>query len=310
MKRSSGPGRFAATVGISAVVTAGFGWIEVLLGWTLAAVLRYLLPERKSGRYNIICMWVLLALGAFLIGGVVLAAEKAFPEDGTFPFVTVGLLLLLYRTLIGEKNTGDMVANVLGLVLAGLMGVILLFGFSKVDFCEMVPTGFSWQQVWITAAVTAPWWKEKDNWGWFSAGAVFSVAMSQLCRGVLGAALTEYSELPLYRAVQTITIMGTLQRFEALFAAAVLMGTYAMLVQVGNVVREMGEDILGNISNRKWTAIFLLVSFFVEKLYIMADSGLKSTISTVFWGAIPIFTLGVVFCKKDKKVLDKTESLE
>lgn len=307
MKLDKGPGTFAATVGISAVVTAGFGWLEVLLGWCIAGILRWLLPREKSGQYNIICMWGVFLLGIFLIGGIVVAAEKAFPEDGTFPFVSLGLLLLLYRSLIGEKDTGNMVSNVLGLMLLGLMGAVLLFGFSNVAWGELYPETFRWKRVWITAAIASPWWTEKgeQKWGWFSVSALVCVGMSILCRGILGAALTEYSGLPLYQAVQTIRILGILQRFEALLAAAVLLGTFAMLTKVGSIIRNAAETIMPKVQNRKWAAVVILLAYLMEYLYLNLDQTWQEGISTVFWGMIPFFALGIVFSKKVEKRLDK-----
>ena len=316
MKINKGPGLFGAAVGISAVVTAGFGWLEVLLGWCFGAVLRALLPERKESGYNIICMCCLLVLGTVLLGGIVLTAEKAFPEDSTFPFVSVALLILLWRSLIGEKETGSMVSNVIGLVLLGTMGVILLFGFGNADWKETLPEGFSWRQACITVAVTSPWWAEPESaqkWGWFCAAAVTSVGMSLLCRGILGSALTEYRELPFYQAVQTIHILGTLQRFEALLASGVLLGTFNMLTQVGNVVRNVAEALMPNVSSRARAGIILLVAYGLENCYLWASEGIKTMLSTLFWGVVLAFALGVVFCgnlQKTKKVLDKMWSVE
>ena len=311
MNINKDPGCYAATVGISTVVTAGFGWPEVLLGWCLAAVLRWLLSVKSKDLYNNsgrMSVWILMTVGAFLISGTLLAAEKAFPEDGTFPFVSLGLLLLLYRSLIGERETGAMVSNVLGLVLLGLFGVIELFGFANVTWREMIPQGFQWTHTWIILAVTSPWWAAKDEgggWGWFGLGAVSTVGMSLLCRGILGAALTEYSGLPFYCAVQTIHLLGSLQRLEALLAAAVLLGTFAMLTQIGEVVRNAARIVMPKVSNRKWAAGLLVISYGIEHIYIITSESYKNWIDPVFWGVVPIFALWVVFSQKMKKVLDK-----
>lgn len=304
-----GPGIFCATVGMAAVVTAGFGWTEVLLGWCLGAVLRWLLPNwgRMSGKR---VGWIQMLGGVILLCGVLLGAEMAFPEDGTFPFVSLCLLLLWYRTMIGEGKTGNMVANVLGMVMLVLLGVILLFGFSHGNIEEVRPRDFQWNRVWITVVLTSPWWLSHGAWGWYGTGMAVSVGISVLCRYVLGAALTEYASLPLYSTVQTIRFFGGTQRFESLLATAVLLGAYGMLCQIGNVMRIWGEYHLRGVERKCWCAVVLVVVFLLEWGYRALDGAVQTRICTIFWGFTAIYALLVVFSGNMKKVLDKLGNVE
>lgn len=304
MKIRKGPGRFAAVAGMSAVVTAGFGWLEALLGWGVAAILRWTLPPAEKKLKSRGCAAVMLAGGIILLAAVMLAAEEAFPEDGTFPFVSLSLFLLLYRTMTGEKKTGQIVSNVLGLILLGLLGTILVFGMVDVDWSQTLPTEFLWKRVLIIIGITAPWWcgdeKEKD-WGWFFGSAAVCVGMSVMVRGLLGAALTEYVHLPMYQAVQTVKILGTVQRFESLLAAAVLLGTYAQLSIVSEHMETAVERLAPGVNLKVWTAGILLISFLLEHGYRSVDRGVQERISTVFWGFVPVFALWVVICGKIRK---------
>lgn len=309
MKMNNAPGIFGATVGISAVVTAGFGWPEVLLGWCLCGVIRGLLPQgqRRVGRAE---AWWLLLGSMVIISGVLLAAEKAFPGDGTFPFVSVGLAILMYRTLVGEGDTGELVSNILGMVLLILLGTMLLFGFGGGSVGELRPGGFRWSQVWITLGVSCPWWQIYGEWRWFLGGGILSVGMSILCRYVLGACLTEYYALPFYRAAESIRIMGTELRLGALLSGAVLLGAYNMLSLIGGHIRCWGEIAMPERKRTWWSGIVIGTGVLIEWWYLNGGLVVKKYISTVFWGFVPIYALLVVILRKMKKVLDKSGNVE
>lgn len=306
MSKSSarGPGLFCATVGLAAVVTAGFGWLEVMVGWGIGAVLRLGMPEGKNVNSRTKAIWILLSCGILLLG-LLIMAEKAFPQDSTFPFVSLGLLMLLYRTLIGEGDTGRMVSNVLGLILAGMFGAILLLGAANGHNGDLAIQEFQWKRVWITAVLSVPWWQEKEAWGWYTLGGVYLAGMSVLCRMVLGAALTEYSGVPFYRAAQAIEVMGTPQHLEGIVAVGVLMGAYCMLCRIGETMRLYGDTIRKNISSRIWWGMIMLAVFVAEWGYRMLGMEERTRINTVFWGFTGILTLLVVILRKLKKVLDK-----
>lgn len=304
MKIQNGAGRFAAAVGLSAVVTAGFGWVEQLVGWSVAAMLRAVLPGGEKLKIRQKMASGVLAGGVLILAAVVMVAEAAFPEDGTFPFVSLGLFLLLYRTMVGEKETGRIVSNVLGLILLGLMGVILIFGLVDASWSRIVPEGFVWKRVLLIIGITAPWWcagGEKENWGWFLGSAVVCTGMSIMVRSLLGSALTEYSAMPMYQAVQTIKILGTVQRFESLLAAAVLLGTYAQMSFVAEIMEEAAVCLLPGVKKEIWAAGILFASFLLENGYRCMELGVQDHISTVFWGLLPVFTLWIVICRKIRK---------
>lgn len=287
---------FAAVAGISAVVIAGFGWLEVLLGWCVCGLLR--LTLRKSRREPGKAAAVFLLLGGVLVASMaVFAAEEAFPEDSTFPFVSLGVMALLFRALIGGKNAGKNVGNVLGLILLPLLGAVVLFGLSDVRWSENIPVGMVWEQVWITVAVTSPWWVftgEEKSWSWFVLCGAISVGMCLMTRGILGAALTEQSTQPLYRAVQTIHIFGVLQRFEALLAAAVLLGAFGMMLFAGKLMRD-GMELLTEGRWKRWHfGVAVVAAFCMEIVFRYWLGPWKDMVIATFWGIVPVFALWVV----------------
>lgn len=305
------PGIFAAVVGVSAVVTAGFGWAEVLAGWAVCALLRLMKKDGEETEYSGFTAALVVAIGVLLLGIIVQGAEKAFPGDETFPFVSAGLLILLYKLLSGEKETTAIVTNVLGLILLGLLGCLTVFGMENVSWKENIPRGFRWDRMLISFVVSSPWWigKAEGDGKWFLASGLLAVGMSLVTRGILGTYLTEYSAMPLYKAVQTIHVLGTLQRLEAVLAAAVLLGVFSMMGFVGSEVVKAGENLFPGKEKRFWLLLLLTASFLTEIVIMYLKKGTKEQLTTIFWGLIPIFALWMVIYKKDKKVLDKMDDM-
>lgn len=303
-------GIFAAVVGISAMVTAGFGWLPVLIGWCIATVVMLLLPEDRGEGMGKLTAFVVLVGGVFVLAAGALGAEDAFPEDTTFPFISAAMLLLTWRSLCGEKDTGSGVANLLGLVLLPLVGVVLLFGLRDVRWAENLPVGESWWQIPVTVAAASPWWcfrrgeMQKKSWFWYTMAGVFSVGMSVLTRGILGRGLVNAEAFPLYRAVQTIRILGVLQRMEALLAAAVLMGAFCVMVLVGSRVRTALDVLMPNTKRRWKTAGVLAAAFAVEWCLKMTKIGADEVLEAVFWGMIPLLALWMVLSGKKEKICE------
>lgn len=305
------PGIFAAVAGVSAVVLAGFGWVEILAGWGICCVLRGFRKNENDGEYGKAMSVMILVVGTLLLGIMVQAAEQAFPADETFPFVSAGLLLLLYKMLRGEDDTTAIVTNVLGLVLLGLLGFLTVFGLENVSWEENIPREFRWDRMLISFTLFSPWWiwKGERDGMWFGGSGLLAAGMSLMTRGILGSALTEYSSLPLYQAVQTIHVLGTLQRLEAILAAAVMLGVFSMLAAISSLMTRAGKTLWPEKKKSVWLIPILLISFLTEYAVMYLEKGVKDRMTTIFWGVMPIFALCIVIFKKDKKVLDKTDDI-
>ena len=131
------------------------------------------------------------------------------------------------------------------------------------------------------------------------AGDGTSLGLSLLTHGTLGAALAEAEQFPLYRAVQTVHIVNA-QHAEALVAAAVLLGSFSMLLTLGEMTvsavrSKPKEDV-------RWKIAGVLVAVFLLEWAIRdAVGALSQSVRTVFWGLVPVGTLWLVFCTKTSK---------
>ncbi len=304
-------GVFGAVTGLGAMVTAGFSWTAVLTGWAISGVLLAILPRDGTMKKRGDALLVLLG-GVCVLAAVALGAEDAFPEDSTFPFVSAAVLLLLWRGMCGERRSLSAAANVLGLFLAAVLGAVTVFGLQDVRWEETVPGGFSWWQVYVTVAAVSPWWllrrgaRTAGTWGWFAASAAVCLSFSLLTWGILGSGLAVEERFPLYRAVQTIRILGVLQRFEAMLAAAVLMGAFAVMLLTGDRIAESLDTLLPRC-RRKWkSGAVVAAAFGLEWAFRLLPAQLTALGNRVFWGLLPPMALFVVFLEKTEKKRKKS----
>lgn len=301
MRIRSGAAGFCVTAAVAAMATAGFAWPAVLLGWTVSTLVMLVLgrchrepvlgPER-----------ITLLLGVLTMAAAVHGAERAFPEDSTFPFVSLMLLLLLWRGMRGTERTAESTAAILGIILLPVLGAVLVFGLGETAGKWTRPVAADWKQVWISAAAASPWWcldrgkRDVRSWLWYGASAGVSLGLSVLTWGTLGSALAQTEQFPLYRSVQTVRILGVLQRMEALVAATLLMGGFGILLLAGKTA------VQGLKKPNKWKFCGVLATvFLLEWLFRALSEQVREIAETVFWGLLPFFMLWIVFLTKNEK---------
>ena len=310
MKCRTWPGLFAVSAVVSTVVGAGCYWINVLMGWGVGTLVLLCLREpRMSGNVSAV---LTLIMGLAVMVAAVMGAEEAFPEDHTFPFVSAVMLMLLWRALCGEERTPPAVANILGMILLPILCVVVFFGLKDVVWAENITGRTDWREIIVGVASVCPWWCLKEEkmdgraWAWYGTAVAVGVGTCLLTRGVLGTALVEYDPFPMYRAVQALRIVGVPQRMEALFAAAVLMGAFALMLLSGWKMRTAAEILWGEVSRKKFGGVLAGVVFTAELVARGATAKLLGMATTIFWVMIPILTLSLVVFGKRRKNEENT----
>lgn len=304
-------GIFAAVTGVSAIVTAGYSWLTVAVGWCVGTVVLVLLSLWKGEKSGKLPALVILLGGIVIVAAAAAGAEDAFPEDTTFPFISAVLLLILWRAMCGERETPASTANVLGLILLPILAVLVVFGLKDVRWTQTLPRQYDWSQAMIAAAVTSPWWAfhggafTKKTWLWYGASAAISLGLCLLTHGILGANLVEHEAFPLYRAVQTIRILGMLQRLEALLAAGVLLGAFAVMLLMAENMRGALDVLLPGGKIFWKSGAVLLLAFVLETA--VRWTGFDETWFglTLFWGLVFVLALWIVFFGKMKNFAKK-----
>ena len=267
------------------------------MGWGIGAVLCWCasMPwkwRRTGARWQHVC------IGTLLIAGAAQAAEQAFPEDSTFPFISLCMAFLLWYGICGT-DTGRAAANGMGLLVLPLTALIVGFGGVSAQWSELRPDGFSIAHVGITALVSLLLIQGQGGkrWRWFTATAILAVGLSAITQGALGRALVQTEKAPLFRAVQTIRIFGKVQRIEAILAAGTLIGAFSAMLIGGELLKTgMGTK------RPKW--IFLVpiaVALGLESVYRCVENAVQSVMEAVFWGVMAGYALWIVILEKTAK---------
>lgn len=242
--------------------------------------------------------WIQLLVGTLLVAGAAQAAEQAFPEDSTFPFISLCMVLLLWYGVTGE-DAGRSAANVMGLLVLPLMAVVVVFGGISAQWTELKPQSVQISNIGITALVSLLMvrGRGRKQWGWFTCAAVLGVGLSVVTQGALGRALVREEGAPLFRAVQTIRIFGKVQRIEAVLAAATLIGAFSAMLIGGELLRSG----MGNNKN-KWRYLLpIAIGIGLESIYRCVGEGVQSVMEAVFWGVLAVYALWIVILEKNEK---------
>lgn len=242
---------YAATIGASAVATAGFSPLSVTLGWglgALAGLLANKLPEQRSEIFRLPWALAVITFGAWL-------GENAFPQESTFPFVSLCLLLLVYYCL--HRDCAGEIGRILGKTLLGVVIFLLAAGWKDISW--RWPELPRLKEVLLCLLITVPWWRRMDL-KWYGISGLSAVGLSLMTTGILGSALASFVEAPFYRAVQAIHIAGVLQRFEALMSGAVLLGAFSLMLYGGHLINK----------DASWKQNLVLIAAFCVDFGIMA----------------------------------------
>lgn len=296
---------FAAAAGVSAVLTAGFGWQETALGWVIGAIIRILLGRRADRQRQF--HWAQIVIGGMIAAAGAQVAEQAFPQDSTFPFVSLCLMLLMLRAMRSE-NAGLEACNAAAMMILPLLGCIVGLGCIGIQWKEIMPETIAWRRVAITTDISMIWLqtsRKNQSWGWYLLCGTVCTGMSLVTEGHLGRALVESTQHPLFLMVQTIKAFGKLQRLEALAAAASLIGAFALMRIGGEMIRDGWENGLGKERGQRKKSAFngasAAVAIAIETGYRMANDSMALYLRYIFWGVMTIYILWVEIFEKNEK---------
>ncbi len=238
-----------------------------------------------------------------LLGGFGLSLTRGlFPQAaGSYLIPAVLAALGAYAVSRGEEAPRRAGAAVWAFILA-LPAVIALFSLPETQWRALLAP-VRWREAGIAAAVfVVPGMalrRGSRGAGGFAACAVLLAALpAAVCYGTLGAAQTAADGFPLYRAAQTISVFGVMERFEVLLSGALAASAFFAL----SGITQTGLSGIVKKENA-WAAS----AFFASALALSVPAGLVpawvfAAGSGVCCGLVP---LGILLVAVRKKVAEK-----
>ncbi|MCI8525313.1 MAG: hypothetical protein HFF17_05195 [Oscillospiraceae bacterium] len=309
-----------------ALVCAGVSWPWVLLGLALAGAffLYYICAGRKiASRVGYAQMvsaawgpggpWVLGAYWLWIVLGCGMAAAetvRAFPADRAFPLIP--LVVLLLAALTAEKGAAVVCrfGATLFFAVAALLAGALAFGGGDIHWENLRPAGTPGEAAGVLAVLLVPaagWFlrdrmqPERAAWSrWFAAAAALGTAVSVVTVGALGLALARRSENAFWLMSRSISIFGVMERFEAVISALLAISACCLLA----LLLSAGRAALCALRPRWEERTAVRVTAAVAAACIWGAGVLPGWAwtagSLLFWGILPVVTLGIVGEKKLK----------
>lgn len=252
--------------------------------------------------------WLWLVLAAARAGRM---AELAFPGDRAFPLIPV--VLLAVAALTAGKSTASVCrfGGVLYLFVGALLVFTLVFGASDVELQNLRPAGQPSELLGPLGVLLLPavglflldrMDGSRGRCGrWYLLAAGLAAAVSLVCTGALSLPLAKQSANPFWLMSRSISVLGVMERFEALISALLSLGFCCLLALLLLAGRKAfrGARPSAAISLAAWltagvsAALLWAVPLIPNSFYLYGD--------LLFWGLLPILTLGIVSAKKSEK---------
>lgn len=242
---------------LSATALAGMAAPLILLGarlhwrWVLVALLAsaiyyyimYKIRTRQPLTKRLVSSQtgsVLLCLTAvwllWLAGFMADKSVLSFPQTANQPLTGLLLLGLAAWAAQGGIRTVVRCGAVLLPVLAVLFGIVLMFSVPGVSLAQLKPYGDWTQAATLFAVLTLPtlclYIPPENGLGkpapWILAGGLLTLAASVITAGCLSAPVAA-KPMSFYTLAQSVSLFGTMERFEALSSAACLAGYFCLL---------------------------------------------------------------------------------
>lgn len=318
----------------AALTLAGFSWHWALLGGAAAAGFFFFLYRmcemplaravqlafgRTAGGVLLVLtlLWTVFAAGAAAAG-----STAAYPEDGLQWLAPVSVLLL--AAFAGRRGSDTVLraASVLLLMLGLGYAVLLLAATGQVELQWCRPWGSAQQAAkaffTLLAAQAALYLpqagaKGKKPGRWCALMALVPAACACAVSGVLSPQVVQRTASPFYVMSKSLSVVGVAERFEPVVSAAMLTGFFCL---TGLLTQSAGQiaHTLCPRAQQNWCAAGACVpALAAVPLAGHVPQAAQTVMAGIFWGFLPVLTLGIVAVKKgrnnSKKRVDKRDFL-
>ena len=259
--------------------------------------------------------WAALLAWAWFVGAAALAASMAvtaFPQDNAFPLIPLVLLILAAVAASEGSAAACRFGATLFLAVAPLLALVLAFGAFGVEWDHLAPAGEPLDAVAPLAVLLLPGaafyvrdgltgrgtpWKR-----WFLLAAALAVAVSVVCVGFLGLPLAEASANAFWYMSRSISVLGVMERFEAVISAFLAISFCTLLA----FLLTAGQKALSCAAEKATpkAAVWVTAAAAGGGLWVVpkVPEWVWIVGNLLFWGVLPTVTLLVVYRKKFRKI--------
>lgn len=203
---------------------AGSSWLSAVLLALSAGVLHWGVSRYGCTPENRLCIikpiWITL-----LIPHIMEWINAYWTPSQDSRLIPVILLAAALWAAERGRQTALRAAGVLGRGLMILLALIFLAGISHIQLRALKPAFLPVHPL-LVAVLLLPLAAGKPPRLWPGAGAVMAAVLTQ---GVLTAGIQAAVQAPFYELTRTISLFGTLERFESLTAVAMSLGLWGIL---------------------------------------------------------------------------------
>lgn len=298
-------------------------WVLVaLLGAAVYYYIMYRLDREKPlaeqtlavfGKWGKPLLWLIAVWLIWLAGWLSDRSTLVFPQTQTQPLA--GLPILLLAAWTAKHGIRAVVRS--GAVLLPLIclfdAIVLLGSAPKIRVQWLAPTADLRQSLLFLPLLTVPTvaryfqtdHRKTDRPAlWLAAGGILALAASVVTAGCLSARIAA-EPMSFYTQARSVSLLGTMERFEALISGACLIGYFCLCAIMLCTVRKLLQTLLPQVPEKK---IWLFVP---TALAAALSAGLPVWIfaigAAIFCGIFPLLTQGIVALKKDEKNIEKSE---
>lgn len=282
----------------------------VLLALLLAAAYYYIMYKlsgdttlqtasvRVFGSVGKVMLCLLAAWLVLLAGWLARKSVLSFPQTADAPLTALLLLALAAWTARNGIRCVVRCGCILLVLLGVLYGVVLVFSAPKVELRQLAPVGTPSQSLLFLPLLTVPTltrcYQPAEATGkrspWLIAGGMLALAASVITAGCLSPQLAE-EEMSFYALSRSVSLFGTMERFEALISAACETSYFCAVSFLLCTVRELLLPLFPKLPEKK------LRLFPFAAAAALLSNGLRVSFfavgASVFCGIFPLVTQGI-----------------
>ena len=224
-----------------ALIAGGVSWPVVALSGLVCLTVCWGLGKIAVRQNKWLCAAQFLWIAAVL-GNIAGWITESWPVENAYPAVPLVLLALGAGAAAGGAEKAARAGSALFWLLAIAYSITLLAGIDEVDVRLIKPAGMPDGRlilVFLIPALISLVPGRRQPTRWLVAVLGFAVAVSVVITGCLSSAVAETVPVPFYEWVRGLSLLGSVQRFEAVISVAVMMGWFALISFLLSTARDM-----------------------------------------------------------------------